>query len=399
VLILGRALHAPWNEGTRVIGRNLARAASALRPVRVVSLTREQFRGQPGDDLPIDHIYTRRPYGARGDYTALPRIAQAIAALSPSHGVAAAHLVGLPLALAPWLRRRGARVVAHITLAHQAYRGPVERLRAAAGWRCFDRWVDAYACTSAQVMAELIAQGYPAVKLCVVPPPVDIERFRPIGRAAARHQLGLPQNAFLVAYIGTISPLRLPAAEVLRALHLAAADIPNLRLAVFAPVSTHPYNLAWAEGHVRGAAASSALPVEVDLRDLDEAQKAALYSAADVVLLPFKAPVAVEPPLTLLEAMACETAVVVAPYANRSQIVSDGWNGMIFSSPEELAARLRQLAALDAPRRAALGSAARASVEERHSFAAVAQAMAALWTALADTRGVGRPSGFVKREV
>jgi glycosyltransferase involved in cell wall biosynthesis len=118
-----------------------------------------------------------------------------------------------------------------------------------------------------------------------------------------------------------------------------------------------------------------------------------------VVLLPFKAPVAVEPPLTLLEAMACETAVIVAAHANRSRIVRDGWNGMTFGSPEELAARLRQLAALHAPARAALGLAARAAVEERHSFVAVGQALAALWAALADVRGVQRPSGFVKREV
>ena len=36
-LVVGRALHAPWNEGTRVINRNFARAADSQRQVRVVS--------------------------------------------------------------------------------------------------------------------------------------------------------------------------------------------------------------------------------------------------------------------------------------------------------------------------------------------------------------------------
>ena len=49
-LILGRALHAPWNEGTRVINRNFAQAARTLRPVRVMSLTHVSFRAGPTTD-------------------------------------------------------------------------------------------------------------------------------------------------------------------------------------------------------------------------------------------------------------------------------------------------------------------------------------------------------------
>ena len=332
-LFLARALHAPWNEGTRVIGRDLAHVAGSLRPLRALSLTHEQYIGLPGDCPAIEHIATRRPYGARGDYAALRPITRAVEAILASEPVGVAHLVGLPLALAPWLRRRGIPVVAHVTLAQQCYRGTVERLRAAIGWRCFDRWVDAYACTSEVLRATLAAQGYPAAKLRVAPPPIDVGRFHRMDRAAARRALGLPEDAFLVVYIGTVSPLRFPAEQVLRALNLAAEQIPNLSLAVFAPVGTHPYNLTRAAGHVRRAVASSALPVAVEPRDLSEEQKIALYCAANVVLLPFSAPVAVEPPLTLLEAMACQATVAVAPAANRSQIVANRWNGIAYSAP------------------------------------------------------------------
>jgi glycosyltransferase involved in cell wall biosynthesis len=390
-LFLARALHAPWNEGTRVIGRDLARVASALRPLRVLSLTHEQYIGRRDQRLVVEHIATQQPYGVRGDYAALRPITRAVEAILAGEPVDVAHLVGLPLALAPWLRRRGIAVVAHITLAQQSYRGPIERLRAAVGWRCFDRWVDAYACTSVAVSDTLVTQGYSPTKLKVVPPPIDIGRFHRVDRAIARRALGLPEDAFLVAYIGTVSPLRFPADQVLRALALAAERIPNLRLAVFAPVGTHPYNLAWAAGHVRRAVAGSALPVSVELRDLSEEQKIALYCAADVMLLPFNAPVAVEPPLTLLEAMACQATVAVAPEANHSQIVANRWNGIAYRAPEDLGQRLIQLHALGAPAQRALGAAARASIVERYSFAAVGQVLAGLWREV-DEVEVGRVS-------
>jgi hypothetical protein len=39
VLVVGRAFHPPWNEGTRVIGWNVARALSKSEHVHVVSLS------------------------------------------------------------------------------------------------------------------------------------------------------------------------------------------------------------------------------------------------------------------------------------------------------------------------------------------------------------------------
>jgi glycosyltransferase involved in cell wall biosynthesis len=391
VLILGRALHAPWNEGTRVIARDTARVMNALRPVRAVSITHERFSGQQDDSLRAQHIYTRLPYGVRSDYATLGRTLHTVQQIVRSNRIEVAHLVGLPLALAPWLRRWGIRVVAHIVLAQQSYHGRIERFRAALGWRCFNHWVDSYACTSEHVRTQLAAQNYPAAKLHIVPPPLDVQHFQRVDRAAARQELGLPDDAFAVVYVGTISPLRFPAEAILQALHLVAPDIPKLRLAVFAPVSTHPYNDEWAAGHIHRAISGSMLPVSVQLRDLTEAQKVTLYSAADVVLLPFNAPVAVEPPLTLLEAMACESIVAVAPFANRSQIVANYANGVAFNAPEELADHLKQLYARGPSFRAELGRSARNWIVERYSFTAVAEAINSVWNGLG-LRAIGLPA-------
>ena len=45
---------------------------------------------------------------------------------STSTGSDVAHIVGLPLALAPVLRRAGMRVVSHVTLSDHVYAGRVE---------------------------------------------------------------------------------------------------------------------------------------------------------------------------------------------------------------------------------------------------------------------------------
>jgi glycosyltransferase involved in cell wall biosynthesis len=381
-LILGRGLHAPWNEGARVIGRNLAHSARLLRPIHVASLSGEQFCGSHERDLHVSHLPSRLPYGAAGDYAALRQVAEHVGRLRTAEPPSVAHLIGLPLALAPWLRRRGMAVVAHATLADHATLGRVERLRAALGWRCFGRWVNAYACSSEVVRAHLAARGYPRRKLHVLPPSIDVHRFRPVDRTEARHAHGIPASAFVVLYVGGISPRRFPAAEVLYALQQVAPEIPELRLHVVAPHETHPANRVWAEEHVRRAAMGAPVPVTLELRDLTEEEKVELYGAADVVILPFGAPVAVEPPLTLLEAMACEATVIVSPHANRSQIVRHWSNGLAYEGAYELAARLRHLHGMGVGRRALYGAPARATVVGGYSIAAATQALAALWSSI-----------------
>lgn len=379
-LVIGRGLHAPWNEGTRVIGRDLARAFGRLHPVRVVSLTPEAFRGQHAPMLAVEHVYAPKTHSIVDDYRALPEVINRVQAVLATHQIRVAHLIGFPLAIAPWLRRRGIPVVAHVTLTQQVYMSNLERLRATLAWRVFDRWIDRYACSSQVIGTNLCERGYRASKVTTLLPPIDTERFIHQNRAQARAKFGMEPDAFTVVYVGTISPKRFPADEVIGA--LAAAHIPDIRLEVFAPVKTHSYNVSWAEQHVQRAVERGQVPVRVQLLDLTDDDKTQVFSAADVVILPFTAPVAVEPPLTLLEAMACETLPLVAPFANRSGIVLHGVNGYTYDSVENLVRTLQTLHQMSVEERRERGRAARASIVAAHSFAAVGLAAEHLWTEL-----------------
>jgi hypothetical protein len=76
VLVIGRGLHAPWNEGTRVINRNFARAVATRSSVRLVSVTNARFRRAPIESSPsevaIEHAYSPAGYTLVGMYCGLP---------------------------------------------------------------------------------------------------------------------------------------------------------------------------------------------------------------------------------------------------------------------------------------------------------------------------------------
>jgi glycosyltransferase involved in cell wall biosynthesis len=382
ILVLGRALHPPWNEGTRMIARGLAEAAGELRSTRVISLTHPDFADRDEADPAIQHVAARLRYGAASDWLALPGIAARGRRTAAGAGIGVAHLVGLPLALAPALRVRGPRVVAHVTMVDHVYSSRMDRFRAAAAWRVFDPWIDAYAASSPSVRESLAEQGLSERKLHLVPPALALETFRPVNRAAARATLGIAADSFAVVYMGTVSPLRFPAETIIRALDQAAPGTPGLRLDVFAPVRTHEYNLDFASGHLATAAKGSIAPVHIHLEDLSETRKAEVFSAADLVILPFAAAVAVEPPLTLLEAMACEAVVAVSPAANRSGLVTAGETGLTFTDAAGLAACIAAAAAMGEPARRALGARARRHVEAKHGRESLGRSLGAVWEAV-----------------
>jgi glycosyltransferase involved in cell wall biosynthesis len=118
--------------------------------------------------------------------------------------------------------------------------------------------------------------------------------------------------------------------------------------------------------------------VDVRMQNLDDGDKLAWLRAADAVLLPFVAPEAVEPPITLLEAMACGATIVTSPAANRSGLIQSGVNGYVYHSSDEFARMLSNVVS-DNRGHLGMGEAARRTVLAHRSFEAVADATCRLW--------------------
>ncbi|MGY1784274.1 D-inositol-3-phosphate glycosyltransferase [Geodermatophilus sp. SYSU D00698] len=161
----------------------------------------------------------------------------------------------------------------------------------------------------------------------VVPPGVDLDRFVPGDRTAARRALRLPADAVVLTFVGRIQPLKAPDLLLATAARMLADD-PALRSRL--------------RVHVVGAPSGSGLEAPRQLEEL-----AAHLGIADLVrFLPPQPPdrlalhyraadVAVVPShnesfgLVALEAQACGTPVVAASVGGLRTAVRDGVSGVL----------------------------------------------------------------------
>jgi D-inositol-3-phosphate glycosyltransferase len=187
--------------------------------------------------------------------------------------------------------------------------------------------------------------GADPARTLVVPPGVDLDRFVPGSRAAARRAVGIPDDALVLLFVGRIQPLKAP--DVL--LHAAAqmlADDPALR--------------ARLQVHVVGAPSGSGLEAPRQLEELASSlgiadvvrfsppqppeRLADHYRAADVTVVPSHNE---SFGLVALDAQACGTPVVAAAVGGLRTAVRDGISGVLVDGhdPRDYAAAVRSVLA------------------------------------------------------
>jgi D-inositol-3-phosphate glycosyltransferase len=223
----------------------------------------------------------------------------------------------------------------------------------------------------------------------VVPPGVDLDRFSPGDRAAARRATGVPADALLLLFVGRIQPLKAPDV-LLRAAARMLADEPPLRGRLLVDVV--------------GAPSGSGLDAPRQLQELAEAlgiadvvrflppqppeRLAEHYRAADVTVVPSHNE---SFGLVALEAQACGTPVVAAAVGGLRTAVRDGVSGVLVEGhdPADYAAAVRSVLA----RRELLAAGARRHAG-RFSWDRTADSLVAAYAAAAEelARAAGRPA-------
>jgi D-inositol-3-phosphate glycosyltransferase len=164
-------------------------------------------------------------------------------------------------------------------------------------------------------------------RVSVVEPGVDLEMFQPGSAATARRRFGLPEDGYVVAFVGRIQPLKAPDV-LLRAAAALRIRAPELFRKLTVVVIGGPSG----SGLERPSALielASSLGLAGSVRFLPPQPApmlAELYRAVDLVAVPsYNESFG----LVALEAQACGTPVVAAAVGGLVTAVSDGVSGVL----------------------------------------------------------------------
>jgi D-inositol-3-phosphate glycosyltransferase len=180
--------------------------------------------------------------------------------------------------------------------------------------------------------------GAESDRVLTVPPGVDLDRFRPGDRPAARNRFGLPESALVVAFVGRIQQLKAPDV-LIRSAGALLARWPELRerlvLLVVGGASGRGAGVDDRPGAAMGLAElARGLGVEDVVRFLPPQSGAALadvYRAADLVAVPSHNE---SFGLVALEAQACGTPVLAARVGGLPVAVAHGETGLLVPGHE-----------------------------------------------------------------
>ncbi|MEY9861302.1 D-inositol-3-phosphate glycosyltransferase [Catenulispora sp. GAS73] len=184
-------------------------------------------------------------------------------------------------------------------------------------------------------------------RVSTVNPGVDLDRFRPGDKRAARESLGLPPDASVLLFVGRIQPLKAPDVLLRTAAELIARD-PERREKLVVAVVGGPSGSGLAEPtHLHRLARRLGIADVVRfVKPVDQTRLADWYRAADIAVVPSYSE---SFGLVAIEAQACGTPVVAARVGGLATAVADGRSGTLVTGhdPGDYATATARL--LDAP--------------------------------------------------
>ncbi len=217
--------------------------------------------------------------------------------------------------------------------------------------------------------------GADPARISVVPPGVDLQRFRRLPAAEAKAHIGIPAEHRMILFVGRIQPIK-GIDTLIRSIALVRQREPDLRSDLcVAIIGGDPDADAGQEQNEM--ARLKVLRESLGVGDLvtflgskDQDTLVDYYSAASTVVAPSHYE---SFGMVALEAMACGTPVVASDVGGLSVNVADGFNGYLVPAgdAEALAAKLTLLLKYDSLRKQLSWQASRWA--ERYSWANIAE--------------------------
>jgi len=166
-----------------------------------------------------------------------------------------------------------------------------------------------------------------------LPPPIPTDYFKPLDPDRSRQVLGLESNKFYIGYTGTLNRYR-RLDLLINAMKLLGKNN-NLEL-LLSITNVNNANQQLLMKELRRIKTISVRLVNVkDVR--------IFYSAVDLLVYPVEREGAVEPPLTVLEAMSCGVPVVAYKTPVTQMLINNLVDGFLFKDHTELASIIKTM--------------------------------------------------------
>jgi len=171
--------------------------------------------------------------------------------------------------------------------------------------------------------------GVNRLKLKTIYPPLDTNVYKPVDKNRLRTNIGIEKKAKIILYMGHLRAPRFPEEIVLQMINKLIKKAPQTMLFVFSP-ETNDNNKRKIEILAKAKRLNLTANVKIDVRNLSEFDKSIIYSTSDIFLFPSLISTgAVEPPLTILEAMSSGLVVVSEDLLSTKEVITHGVNGLI----------------------------------------------------------------------
>jgi len=241
--------------------------------------------------------------------------------------------------------------------------------------------------TSSRTVAHYIEKTYNVKKRKIetLYPPVDMDLYRPINKVRAKEKLGYSEEDRIILYMGNLRRTRFPEEIVLQTLSELIKENRKIQLLIFAP--TNSENISrYQEIGARIKKLNLTNRVKIEVKDLSENEKSLAYGGSDIFLFPsIDHATAIEPPLTVLEAMSSGLPVISNNVSSICEMINDGLNGYIVDlntqESSQLAGKVSSLL-MDEEAFTKLSNNSRSSIADKVSFASSCQGLVQIFNDL-----------------